>query len=171
MKIRNLPLYYWDTCVFLAWLKDEKQDSTVIAGMERTVRLVDNNRAVLLTSVVTRTEILESTLDEKRRIDFKRLFTRRNVIMATLDHRIADLSHEVRDYYIQKGINLTSPDCHHLATAIYYEAMELNTMDGCGKKKKHCLLPLNGVVANKYPIKICLPFHEQPPLFQITKSV
>ena len=172
MRLRNLPLFYWDTCVFLAWLKDEPNDATVLAGMEETVKLVDNYRAVLMTSVVTRTEILESTLDATMLSNFHRIFSRRNVYMAVLDHKIADISHEIRNYYREKeGKNLSSTDCHHLATAIHYEAMEMNTMDGCGKKKKHCLLPLNGIVANKYPMKICLPFHIQPSLIQITKTV
>jgi hypothetical protein len=60
---------------------------------------------------------------------------------------------------------LSTVDCYHLATAINFEAKEFHTMDGSGKKTAKRLLPLDGVLAEKYPLKICLPYTAQMGLF------
>ncbi|MGH9898498.1 MAG: type II toxin-antitoxin system VapC family toxin [Pyrinomonadaceae bacterium] len=157
---------YWDACVFLAWLNNEPQiDISVTEGMEKVVKLVDANKVTLMTSVVTRTELLDNRMSAEVKTNFDSLFNRRNVVMITLDLRISDLSHEIRDYYDRQGIKLGTSDCQHLATAILYMADEFHTLDGSGKKKKGKLLPLNGIVAGKYKLRICQPNAEQDTLF------
>jgi hypothetical protein len=34
----NLPLYYWDTCLFLAWLKDEERKSGEMDGVRDIIQ-------------------------------------------------------------------------------------------------------------------------------------
>jgi predicted nucleic acid-binding protein len=159
------PLIYWDACVFIAWLKNEKHDLGVLAGIEETVKGVDQFKINLMTSVVTRTEVLDCSLTEPQREEFRTIFNRPNVEMVAVDHRIADLSHEIRDYYHQQNNKLTTMDCHHLATAVNFSANEFHTMDGSGKKKTARLIPLSGVMAGKYPLTICLPYALQVGLF------
>ena len=162
---------YWDSCVFLAWIYDEPNEPSIVEGMEEVVRDVDANRIILITSVVTRSEILESRMTPDIKGKFDSLFSRRNVVMIELDHRISDLSHEIRDYYDQREIKLTTSDCHHIATAIKHRADEFQTLDGAGKKKRGKLLPLNGVIAGRYRLKICKPSpsSQQPSLLTIIK--
>jgi predicted nucleic acid-binding protein len=156
---------YWDSCIFLAWFYNEPNEPSVVDGIEEMVRDIDNNRAKLITSIITRTELLESRMDDTARARFATLFQRRNVLMINLDHRISDLSHDIRDYYDQRGEKLTTPDCQHLATAIIHKVDFLYTLDGSGKKKKGTLLRLNGVVAGKHALKILKPHACQSNLF------
>ena len=157
---------YWDTCIFIAWFYDEPQsDIAVTEGMEETVKEVDANKITLITSVVTRTELLENRMPSDVKAKYDALFNRRNVVMISLDHRISDLSAEIREYYDAKGTVLGTIDCQHLATAILYGADEFHTLDGSGKKKKGYLIPLSGTIAGKYTLKICKPYSIQGGLF------
>ena len=127
---------YWDACIFLAWIYDEPKEPDVIDGIEEMVRDVDNNRVKLITSIVTRTEILESRLNAEARDRFDKIFKRRNVVMINLDTRISDLSHDIRDFHYQQGHVLSTPDSQHLATAIIHNVDIFYTLDGSEKKKK-----------------------------------
>lgn len=156
-------LIYWDTCIFLAWLKNEPNKLSVVEGMEETAKAVDNKRVHLVTSVVTITEVLEGRLTAEQSKLFQKFFYRKNVHRINLDIRIATLSHEIRNYYDQQSILLGTPDCQHLATAIINNVDEFHTLDGSGKnsKKKGKLIPLSGIVAGKYKLKICEPYAKQ----------
>jgi predicted nucleic acid-binding protein len=160
---------YWDNCIFIAWLNDEPNEPHIIEGIQHIVKQVDTDKINLITSVVTRTELLENRMSDEARDKFDRLFDRTNVTMINLDKRVADLSHEIRSYYDARGIVLGTPDCQHVATAILYRADEFQTLDGSGKKKKGKLIPLSGTVAGKYPMKICSPYTDQPGLFTALK--
>ena len=151
------PIIYWDTCIFLAWIYNEPHEDGVLDGIAETVKRVDGNKVSLITSVVTRSEILDSRLGvDKSRLDA--LFDRPNVVRIALDHRISDLSHDIRDYYDQRSIKIETPDSQHLATAIMYNADEFQTLDAK-------LLARNGLVMDKYPLRICRPFSDQRALF------
>jgi hypothetical protein len=52
-----------------------------------------------------------------------------------------------------------------LATAIIHKVDAFYTLDGSGKRKKGTLLPLNGIVAGKYALKILKPQAPQGSLF------
>ena len=56
------PKYYWDACLFIAWLKDEKRKPGEMEGLAEVVSMIDRKDVVLITSVVSKTEVLESTL-------------------------------------------------------------------------------------------------------------
>lgn len=154
----------WDTCIFLAWLQEEKHEVGVMEGIEEVVRKIHNNEVTLITSQITNIEVLESRLDSDARRKWKDVFNRRNCVMVDVNPRISEKSHFIRDYYDQKGIKLSTQDCIQLATAIIYKADEFHTLDGSGKKRNGDLLPLNGNVAG-HSLKICVPYAEQGNLF------
>lgn len=156
------PLYYWDSCIFIAWLKDEKRPPREMEGVTEAAEKIHTNQATLMTSVFTRTEVLECTLSEEAKAKFADLFKKRNFQLVDLNSRIADLAHSIRDYYadrIRKGLDqkpgLTQNDSVHLATAIHYQADEFHTFDD-GEKGGMSLLKLDGNVAG-HPLKICKP--------------
>ena len=162
---------YWDNCIFIAWIHDEPLDVSIMAGIEDVVKQVDNKEITLMTSVVTRTELLESKMNSAAKKKCDDLFNRRNVVMINLDRRISDLSHEIRSYYDRKGVILGTADCQHVATAILYEADEFHTLDGSGKKKKGTILQtLTGKIAGKYLLNILVPRSTPGPLFDEQKD-
>src|SRR5690349_6962543 len=133
--------YYWDSSAFIAWLDGGKgHPKDVIAGLEEIAREVNENRAILCTSVMTETEVLQGKLTPEQADKFQNLFKRRNVHSIAVDSRIAKKASEIRNYYNGRGRKLDSPDSIHLATAIIYGVDEFHTLDGDD------LLRLNGDV-------------------------
>lgn len=158
--------YYWDSCSFIAWIDGGKgHPKDVIDGLDAIAKEVTENRATLCTSVVTETEVLEGKLTPDQVTKFQNLFKRRNVIRISVDHRIARKASEVRNYYHQRSIKISTPDAQHLATALIYGVDEFNTLDGNGERKRpNQLLRLNGNVAGE-PLHIRVPVATQPSLF------
>jgi predicted nucleic acid-binding protein len=150
--------YYWDTAAFIAWLDGGKGHPTeVIAGLDDIANEVHENRASLCTSVLTQTELLQGMMDGEQINRLQNLLKRRNVVPISVDGRIAQRASEIRNYYNQRGIKISTPDSIHLATAIIYKADEFHTMDGSGKRQRpNDLLRLNGDVAG-YPLHIRVP--------------
>ncbi len=48
---REREIIYWDSCIFLAWLKDEPLDPGIMEGIEDDVRRINNEEAILVTSI------------------------------------------------------------------------------------------------------------------------
>jgi predicted nucleic acid-binding protein len=149
---------YWDACVFLAWLHDENVHGPLVTeGIEQMVRDINSGKAVMFTSVMTKTEVLEHRLSKKASDTFANVFKRSNVSMIAQDERVADRSHAIRNHYSRQSVILSSTDCVHLATAILYKADVFYTIDGSGKRpRSNDLLPLNGNVAG-YSLQIRKP--------------
>jgi len=150
----------WDSCIFLAWLQEEKRDIGVMEGIEEVVRKIHNNEVTLLTSQMTNIEVLQSRLTPEAQKKWKAVFNRRNCQMIDINPRVSEKGQFIRDYCYQRNIKLSSPDSIHLATAIIYKADEFHTLDGSGKKRNGDLIPLDGNVAG-HKLKICVPYAEQ----------
>jgi predicted nucleic acid-binding protein len=152
------PIYYWDTCVFLAWIKDEARPNKEMEGVNYIAGQLFRNSAILATSTLIQVEILKCTLDKYEIERFNSLFKQRNFQQISQDPRVMRLSNEIREYYqrqhaIDSGKTVSTPDAIHLASAILYDVTEFHTFDG---KRKRALLPLNGNVAG-YNLRICKP--------------
>jgi len=153
-------IIYWDSCIFIAWLKDEKRPGNEMDGVYECVEDVEKGKIRLITSVMTRTEVLEANLTDEVRNKYVNLLKRRNVQSIDQDLRVADLSRKIREYYNeQKKIDglpgISSPDAIHLATAVHYRATAFYTFDD-GKKGSRGLLSLDGNVAG-FPLAVCKP--------------
>ena len=59
---KTKPEYYWDANIFIAWLKNEKRKAGEMEGLAEIVWMVERNQAVMVTSVVSKSEVLQSTL-------------------------------------------------------------------------------------------------------------
>ena len=99
-------------------------------------------------------------MDKPAQTAFDDLFKRRNVVWINHDEPVSKLSHDIRDYYDQQGVKLSSADSVHLASAIIYNVNIFHTLDGSGKKKKGKLIPLNGNVAG-HRLTIERPYKRQ----------
>jgi predicted nucleic acid-binding protein len=155
---KNRPLYYWDSCIFIAWIKgNEPLEAEVADGIEDIAVTVNNGKANLCTSIITRTEVLESAMTPEAATKFENIFKRRNVLQISLDNPIADRARFIRDYYHKQSLKISVPDSVHLATALIYAVTEFHTLDGSGQRARpNDLLRLNGNVAG-YPLLIRVP--------------
>ncbi len=155
----NPKLLYWDSCIFLAWLKDEKRPGDEMAGLASIAREVEKKNFSVITSVITIAEILTGRSGEEVVADFRKLFQRSNFQLINVDERIATKGSEIRNHYIEKAKREKVPsirfaDSLHLATAITSGASRFHTFDGSHEKRG--LLDLNGDVAG-YPLVIEKP--------------
>jgi predicted nucleic acid-binding protein len=160
------PVYYWDTCLFLAWIKDEQRASGEMAGVREVIERAKRREVKLITSVLTSVEVLQARLPVGMDTLFNGLLKRINRL--GMDSKCASLAHDLRNYYASRasehdGKILSLPDAIHLATAILYRADEFHTFDNRGNKKWLGLIPLsNNVGENR--LKICKPEAKNPEL-------
>lgn len=156
--------YYFDTNIFLDWLNrnQARKDSSSVSGLMQQVL---ENQVNLITSQVTRLEILQCKTDETAYRTWERLQARRNVVIQPATIKVMDLTLEIRDYYQRKRDlgdfkkrTISVPDAIHVATAIYHGADEMFTFDA-GKTDKKTLSPsdLISPIAGQYDLKISAP--------------
>ena len=161
------PKFYWDTAPLIAWITDEKRaDPAEMAGLAEVVDMVDRGKAVLMTSVLWRAEVLDATLTKAQKKRLESAFDGRSIIELSIDSRVMALAGEIRSFHgtskKKDAIkNIRVPDAIHLATAILYEASEFHTFDGVRSGvNKGSLLTLDGNVAG-HRLRICAPKAEQ----------
>lgn len=153
------PLYYWDTCLFIAWIKDEQRKSGEMDGVREVVERAKKRDVRIMTSVLTMTEVLSSKLPAGMDALFDGMMKR--VSRQGVDLKVAKLAHDLRDHYAKRasefdGKTLSTPDALHLATAILYRADEFHTFDGDNGRKSIGLLQLSGNVGG-HGLVICKP--------------
>lgn len=161
------PHFYWDTAPLIAWITDEKRaDPSEMDGLAEVVDLVERGKAIIITSVLWRSEVLSGDLTKPQKKKLDDIFDYRLIQELGIDSRIMDLASEIRAYHKKSTAKsamktIRVPDAIHLASAIHYEATEFHTFDG-KKADSHVgkLLTLNGNVAG-HRLKICSPQAEQ----------
>ncbi|HWL06340.1 MAG TPA: PIN domain-containing protein [Xanthobacteraceae bacterium] len=160
------PIYYWDTCLFLAWIKDEERPSGEMDGAREVIDRLKRREVKMVTSVLTSVEALQSKLP----VGMDTLFTglMKRVTRIGIDSKIATLAHDIRDHYMKRadefdGKTLSTPDAIHLATAILYRVSEFHTFDEKGSRKSLGLIPLSGNVGGN-KLTICKPQARNPGL-------
>jgi predicted nucleic acid-binding protein len=157
----------WDTCIFLAWLKDEKPPQRAPGEMEGVAQCLDgieNNRINLIASTLIFAEIYSGTLSEEARELFSAFRERSNVEIVPADEPINVLAGELREFYENRDDikPLSTPDAIHLATAIIYNVNVFYTFDENGSTRFCGLIPLSGNVAG-HKLQIRKPSFVQPP--------
>lgn len=160
------PLYYWDTCLFLAWLKDEERKTGEMDGVRELVERCRRREVRIMTSVLTSVEVLASKIP----VGFYNLFTGllKRINRVSKDIKVAAIAHDLRDCYSARqeefgNKTLSAPDAIHLATAILYRVDEFHTFDEHGTGKSLGLIPLSGNVAGNR-LTICKPVALRPQL-------
>jgi len=170
--VTEKPTFYWDSCIFIAWLQNEKRQAGEMEGIREMVSQLDRNEAKLVTSVITETEVLESTLTQVAQQKFSAVLRRRCVQVVTVDRKISKLAHEIRDFYKKqpnRKRTISSPDSIHLATAIFYKVDPFYTFDENDDNENLGLIPLSGIIAGKYKLIIKKPMGQQLDAFNSIK--
>jgi predicted nucleic acid-binding protein len=160
------PVYYWDTCLFLAWIKDEERSTGEMDGVREVIERSKRREVKIVTSVLTSIEVLDSRLPVGLKTLFYGLMKR--ITRLGMDSKVAAMAHDIRDHYMVRsaefgGKTLSTPDAIHLATAILYRVTELHTFDRDGSAKSIGLLPLSGNVGG-HKLTICKPQARNPGL-------
>jgi len=151
----NSPLYYWDTCIFLAWLKDEERKIGEMDGVREVIDRTKRREAKIMTSVLALVEVLSGRIPAGMDTLFKGMMKRVNQV--SMDGKVASLAHDIRNYAATSGSKvMATPDAIHLATAILYRVNEFHTFDDA-------LLQLSGNVAG-HRLTICKPEAKRPQL-------
>lgn len=148
------PLIYWDSSVFLAWLKPEaarrKQCRDVLDEAEA-------GRLKIVASAITLTEVIKlkgyPALKKENEAKIAKFFMQPYLIIHQVNRRIGEDARQL----IWKHPKLHPKDSIHLATAEYAKVLEVHTFDG-----GH-MLPLNGLIGNP-PLRICEPQVDQSKL-------
>jgi predicted nucleic acid-binding protein len=153
----NKPVYYWDACVYLAWLK--KEASQHLASIEAIAHENKRRNNIIVTSVITKLEVLDASLTIDQERLFNESFSFGTHELYELDGAVVLKARAYRSYYFKNRIDgrcLALPDAIHLATAKACQSEEFHTFDD-GGKGGISLLSLSGNVAGD-DIKICPPF-------------
>ncbi|OPX22705.1 MAG: hypothetical protein B1H03_03725 [Planctomycetales bacterium 4484_113] len=117
--------YYWDACLFVSWLQNEKRvDPTEMAGLKDVLELNERGEVVLVTSTLTQLEVLGSPPDEEVRRKFLDACQRPEVQVVNPSRNIVETALSLR-----AKRNLPVMDAVHLATAIQSQVAELHTFD------------------------------------------
>ena len=110
------PIYYWDTCLFLAWIKDEDRKSGEMDGVREIIDRFKRREVKLVTSVLTSVEVLSSRIPVGMETLFTGLMKRINKV--GMDSKVAQLAHDIRNHYMARsadfgGKTLSTPDAIH----------------------------------------------------------
>jgi predicted nucleic acid-binding protein len=170
---------YWDTCVFLAWIKDESVwPEDVKKGIAQTIEMAMSGEVTIVTSALTMAEILEAKMTPEQKHRFAGIFAAPYLQLVDLDRRISTRSSTIRDYHDTRRYNpdgshksgsfMRMPDAIHLATAIHMNVTAVHTLDGSGKNPRRLdMLELDGNVGG-FPLAIRRPAFIPPPKFSDT---
>jgi predicted nucleic acid-binding protein len=164
------PVVYIDTCVFIAAITGEKRKGDESQHVAGVMAELERRELVAVTSALTRTEILECSLTAQQKIVMDRLIAPPKTQVKDVSRPILDLTSEIRNFYQELKLSgqsnlptVETPDAIHLATAIYYDCPRMFTFDENDRvdgqsRPKRGLIPLSGLIANRYELEIMRPF-------------
>ena len=160
----NNHIYYWDTCIFIAWFKNEStRKPGELDAIKIFIERFKRREISLITSVLTLVEITVAKIPAGVDTQLEELMQRSNFTQLSTDIRIAKLARDIRNYYLTKtdqfgGKTVTVPDSLHIASAILYRANEFHTFDEHDNTRYNALglLPLSGDIAG-HNLVICKP--------------
>ncbi len=91
------PVYYWDACLFLSWIKDEDRPTGDMDGFREIIELSKKRDARIMTSVLTSVEVLSAKIPAGMDTLFQQLMKR--VYRVGIDTKVVALAHDIRNHY------------------------------------------------------------------------
>lgn len=158
---------YWDACVFIKHLspKADPKAKSILDGIDEVVADAEAGRTVIITSSITRIEVLDCNISPGSEALYLKFLRREIVQEYDVDPRIGNAAHDIRAFYQKKGHTLSVSDSIHIATACLREADELFTLEGTGKNPK--MTALSGRIADRWNLTICAPRASMARLFPL----
>ena len=123
--------YCWDTSVFVGWLK--REETAPLADIDAILGDIHANKAVLIVSVVTYTEILRVKHTPKQLRTFDDFLKRSNVLRADNTFPIAQKAEQIRSRAMEGPKSqqrvIKTVDATILATGIIHQADVLHSLE------------------------------------------
>lgn len=141
---------YWDTCLFIAYLKnspDERTAADAVDALIRSAQATPQERLIVVSTLVL-AELRRHPNYDKSRYDIIRdiFYTNRPYVrIVTLTPYIADIASTIGS----DNPALTPADTVHVATALSARVDALLTLDGRhehGRRRRRDLLEYNGKI-------------------------
>lgn len=124
-KTEREPIYYWDACVYISWLDGgQGRTTSEMSDLQSVASGVQNNKAILVTSEITRVEVVK--LNASAQAQFDAFLMRPNSRPHTVDKPVIDRATKLRTAIP----SLKTPDSIHLATAMKFGVDSFHTFDG-----------------------------------------
>lgn len=156
--------FYWDTCLVIAWLKDEvRLVPEEMHGLKRVMAAHERGDVLIITSIFTDLEILPSSLPPEAEGKLEALRARPEYFpMQEVTGPIIRAARALRVKATEEKKWVSLQDSIHLASAMAWGVDALHTFDGTGNKKKaKKLIPLSGLGWVE-GLKICRPDFQTP---------
>lgn len=166
----DAPVVYIDSCVFIATITGEQRKGDESQHVAGVMGELERRELVGVTSILTKGEILECSLSPQQHGVMDRLIRPPKTQIKDATGPIVEIATEIRSYYqrlkLESQTNLPTlelPDAIHVATAIYYECATMFTFDELDRaepksRPKRGLIPLSGMVADRYELTIMKPY-------------
>ncbi|MBI2165560.1 MAG: PIN domain-containing protein [Chloroflexi bacterium] len=149
---------YWDTCLFIAYLKDSVDERPAVDTVDALLRSAQKRERLIVVSTLVLAELRHRPIyDETRYRTIRDIFytSRSYVRVVVLNPRLADLASTIG----AEHNNLSPMDAVHVATALTEKVDALLTLDGKhehGRRRTGDLLDFNEQIGNP-PLKIQVP--------------
>jgi len=123
-----LTKFCWDSCLFIDMLSAESKSADRRLQLENVLKDVDRESAILVTSTLVATEVLDIIGDANKREIFDRVMNLPSVLCQPITMPIAELAGRIR-HSLRPQHKLKSMDALFIATAINQECDVLHTYD------------------------------------------
>ncbi len=145
---KRLTAYYFDSCVYLAYLRNEETHygKARIAAIQNAWDQSERGGAIVVTSAITMVEVLNHKLNAKTEKKFMQAIQSGIHQCEDVTPTIAIRARQYRDFYKLHPVkfpngsdhrsDLTAADAIHLATAKMLDCDEFWTFDGSSKDIK-----------------------------------
>jgi len=141
----RVKIYYWDSCIYLAWLLEELVHGK--ACLDAIMQVADDNKNdknTIVTSTIVFTEVLAAKIGTTKEELFRKSFRGQTHIAYDVDAATALKARAFREAFLSNPSGkLPTPDAIHLATASICKADEFWTLDDGQKGKNVSLLSLD----------------------------
>ncbi len=126
------PKYCWDSSVFLGWLNREA--SAPLADIDALIKDIEANRAILVVSVNTYTEMLTAKHTPEQATAFADFLKRSSIIRVDVSFPIATKAEQIRSRGLtmfKKGQkrSISASDAQIIATAIIHGCDVLHSLE------------------------------------------
>lgn len=123
------PVYYWETSIWIVYFNEGSEHPDVFERIEEMMALIKNKQITVLTSVLTRVELLELRTPPQKLRFYDEQLDRRNVHDVALTRSIAALASDYRSHFPSLKSGKKIADAIHLATAVDATVDEMHTTD------------------------------------------